>query len=434
MTEIEKFEREFDDWQPRNGNGTGPAARRRDAAIPVKDKIVSALGLGTIPPGQVFAADAIVQESNRLDALPADGELTLTEQAVRAKVMRRAERGLEKAVQGPFEQQIEGIKGDFAQINLVTELIDETGRLPLLGPNGELLTQEETRDAHDTQRDQVTGATGGGSQEHLIRRRGGKWKEIGMLLIDFPVFLLAMMGVLNVSPRRVSTGDGASLLLFGTAAVFALLGTLLYAVLMRTMGHRHRRFKNRDSAITATDPAVRRRLLIEQAATVSIAVAASLVMGIRIYIEGLEADAHLALVVVLAVLFAILIGVSGYINYMSEYENGSETTDRVQHLAAQLAGIEAALHTLRKQQAGLIEKVGIKLAALARAIDNAEERAVRTVTGSRADKAIAVARSYYGSRTPVPAPTFDHTTVELIKEQARQLADHHQILKTAKEN
>ena len=179
---------------------------------------------------------------------------------------------------------------------------------------------------------------------------------------------------------------------------------------------------------------MRRRILVEQIAAMTITIAAALVMVVRIVMDGAEADAPLALTIFLAVLFGVLIAVTGYINYMAEYEDGSEHTDRVQHLSAVIGNATATLESLRHQRALLMEEAGIKLADLARTIENAEEHARRTVTTSSTDKAIAVARSYYGSRIPVPAPTFPSSTLTLIKEQAGQLADHHALLETRQEN
>ncbi|KJF19400.1 hypothetical protein [Rhodococcus sp. AD45] len=420
MTGIEQFEVEFD-------NVRGSTPRNRDAKIPTTDKLISMIGLGPIPPTKVFAADAIVKENNRLDQSPADGELTLTEQAVRAGVLRRAGEALEKDLRGGIEQKVTSLKKLYARINLLTVSIGQAGNTPLVGPDGEQLTQEEAQDAHDTLRDQIGEETAAGSKKHLIRRRSSRAKEIGSALLDFPVFLLAMIGLLNVNLRLLVTFDVPTIIMFGTAVVFALLGTFLFAFLMRTMGHRHRRFKNADSAVEAP-PSVRHRILAEQIATITITVAAALVMVMRIYLDGTEAGAPAALTVVLAALFGVLIGVTGYINYMSEYENGSEQTDRVQHLSAQLAYITSTMHTLRQQRAVLIEEAGIQLADLARMLDQALAHATSTVTGSSTDKAIAVARSYYGSRISLPDPTFPDTTMDLIKKQMCELAGHHDFL------
>ena len=59
----------------------------------------------------------------------------------------------------------------------------------------------------------------------------------------------------------------------------------------------------------------------------------------------------MGLVLVLSVLFAILVGVGGYINYMSEYENGSESTDAIQHLSAGLSYRTGMLNSLNGEWA-----------------------------------------------------------------------------------
>ncbi|CAN5332845.1 hypothetical protein BH11ACT3_BH11ACT3_18700 [soil metagenome] len=251
MTDIENFERELESWQnPQRTalvtNGVSPAR------IPFVDKVTSVLGMGPVPATKVVKAISIVNESNRLHTAPERERLTLAEHATRAPVVRRALQGLEKAHIGKIAQQIGVLKGLHGRINLLSDLITAAEETPLVGPNGEQLSPEEAQSAHDTLRDKVTHATADGSKEHLFHRTRNKAKEIGVVLLDFPVFLLAMLGLLNVSLRLLFVGDGPTIVMFVTAAVFALLGTMLFAVLMRTMGRRHRRFKGADSAITAT--------------------------------------------------------------------------------------------------------------------------------------------------------------------------------------
>jgi hypothetical protein len=433
MTDIENFEREFNPMQDPQGV---PGRTNRSAGpsrIPWADRITSVIGMGPIPVTKVLRTNSIVNESNRLFSTTGDSDLTLAEQATRAPVIRRALHGLEKAYTGRIETQIAVLKGLYGRINLIGDQIAATEKAPMVGPTGEQLSPEEAQDAHDTIRDKVTRATAEGSKEHLIHRTRSKAKEIGILLLDYPVFLLAMMGLLNVSLRLLFVGDGPSIVMFITAGVFALLGTLLFAVLMRTMGRRHRRFKGVDSAISATG-VVRRRVMIEQIVTGIIAVATALVMATRIYSEGIEADAPLPLVVVLSVLFAMLIGASGYINYMSEYENGSESTDAIRHLSAGLFRRTGQLNSLRGEQSVLIEEAGIKLAVLCRTIAQEEEHAKKVVTSSSTDKAITLARSYTGSSTALPNPDLTSPSLTLIKKQAEELAEHHAALKPLAHN
>jgi hypothetical protein len=430
MTDIDNFERGLGLWQDPQGPPPLTGRRTEPARIPWADKVTSVLGMGPIPATKVVKATSIVNENNRLHTVPNKGDLTLAERTTRAPVIRRALTGLERAYTGNIDKQIAVLKGLHGRINLIGDMITVAEAAPVIGSNGEQLSPEEAKDAHDTLRDKVSRATIDGSKEHLIHRERRKAKEIGILLLDYPVFLLAMMGLLNVSLTLLFRGDGPTIIMFVTAAVFALLGTLLFAVLMRTMGRRHRRFKGPDSAISATG-VTRRRILIEQIVTVTITVAAAIVMGTRIYSEGILAEAPLPLVVILSVLFAILVGVSGYINYMSEYENGSEATDTIQHLSARLSSRTGRLNGLRGEQSVLIEEAGIKLAVLHRTIAREEERAQKTVTTSTADKAIIIARSYCGFITPLPAPDLASPTLALIKKQAEEVTEHHSKFKPA---
>ncbi|MDE8650049.1 hypothetical protein PXH69_34385 [Rhodococcus qingshengii] len=130
---------------------------------------------------------------------------------------------------------------------------------------------------------------------------------------------------------------------------------------------------------------------------------------------------------------AVLVGAAGYLTYMSEYENGSDMTDRVKHMAGQLGHRESTVQELRKQRALLVEEVGITLATLFRVLAELVEAAALEVTGSSADKAILAARSYYGSRIAVPAPLFESPTVTEIRRQTSELTDHHALLNQTQE-
>ena len=130
----------------------------------------------------------------------------------------------------------------------------------------------------------------------------------------------------------------------------------------------------------------------------------------------------------LAIFFALIIGGSGYVNYMSEYENGSETTEQLDAVTAQLTRRSADIENNRAERAELVEQAGLKLADLNRQITDATEHARLVVTRSSADKAITIARSYVGRQDPLPAPTFQVDSFALAVAQAGQLTEHHQLL------
>lgn len=261
MTEFDSLERQFQDYKV--------TTHREPGRIPTRDKITSALGLGPMHPLQIVKTDALVAEANRTPATDRRAGLTHAEQVVLAGPVRTAKAGLEKQVRGPIEKQIHGIKDLFARINIIDQQIDRAGQVRLVGPNGEQLAPEEAQDVHDTLRDRVVRETNEGSKKHHIRRegRGAKAKELLLLAIDLPIFIYAMCSLLNVSLRLVFTGDGPTLINFAVAAVFGLLGTVLFATLMRSMGRRHRRFKGHDSSLETDTRTSRIRLRTEQAAT-----------------------------------------------------------------------------------------------------------------------------------------------------------------------
>lgn len=403
-----------------------PVAVPARARVPGWDRVTSVLGLGPIPAGKVVSTSAIVAEAARLTAT--SDAVTPAERVTRAKVQRRAVRRLERTLSGPVEKKIRHLKSVFARINLLTAVIEELGRSSLVGPDGEQLTPEQAQRTHEALENVVAESVSDGSQQHLISRSGRKAKEIAMLAIDLPVFLLAMLGLLNVSLRKVFAGDTASVILVVTAVVFAVLGTVLLAVVMRTMGRRHRRFKDRSGSVHASG-SMRRTVIVEQVVLLLVLLAAATVMAVRLYVEGRAAEAPMALVFSLAAMFALLLGVSAYINYVSELQDGSDLTDRVRHLSGQILGREQNLRSLHDARALLVEEAGIVIAALQRLIDAAVEQSSQTVTMSTADRAITMARSYIGRTDPLPAPELRSPRIARIEEQASALSEHHEVVK-----
>ncbi|MBB6406193.1 hypothetical protein [Arthrobacter sp. AZCC_0090] len=396
----------------------------------MRDKVTSLFGLGPIAPLQIVKADAVVAEANRSMDSRVDGKLTHAEQVVLAGPVKRAKDALGTQVKGPIEKKIDSVKDLFARINIIDQQLDRVGEVRLVGPNGEQLTPEEAQDAHDTLRDQVVRETNEGSKKHHIRRegRGVAFKESLLLAIDLPIFVYAMCSLLNVNLRLVFSGDLPVLINFGVAVIFGLLGTILFAKLMRTMGRRHRRFKGADSSIESSTAASLRRLRCEQAVTLVVLVAVAFVMGSRVYSEGTGAGADTVLVLALSVMLALLVAVSGYINYQGEYENGSDETDRVAHHSGQLAGYTTYVEGLRKQRAVLLEAAGKACATLSRMIIKAKEQAIKTVETSTPYKTIAIARSYATVTNPIEIPEIVTEALEEAERQAADLASHQKTL------
>lgn len=424
MTDIESLEREFQGYQDEAQGAKGTVFR-----IPVKDKVTSAFGLGPIAPLQIVKAEAIVAEANRTG--PRDGaDLTHAENVVLAGPVKGAKKALDAQVKGPVENKIDSIKDLFARINLVDQQLDRADKVRLVGPNGEQLSPEEAQDAHDTLRDRVVRETNEGSKKHYIRREGRhtRLKEILLIAIDLPIFVYAMCSLLNVNLRLVVTGDTPSLMNFLVAFIFGLLGTVLYATLMRGTGRRHRRFKGTDSSITTDTATARLRLRSEQVIALCILIAVAFVMGSRVYTEGVHAGADTALIVPLAIMLALLVGYSGYINYQGEYENGSDEADRVGHLSAQLSSYTTHVEGLHKQRAVLLEAAGKACATLARMIVKAKEQATNTVTTSTPYKTVAIARSYAGINEPITIREFHSQALDEAEKQAAELAKHHETL------
>lgn len=427
MSNIENWERELRDLDSPSPD-QNPAPPRWK--FPLKDKVTSVLGLGPVSPLQIFKVDAMVSEANRLGGLPGRQDLTHAETVTLAGRVKRAKTFLDKTAKGPVENKIASIKEMFGNINVIDNRLARIEEIRLLGPNGEQLAPSEARDSHDILRERVVRETDQGSKKHHIRRggRGSKLKEILLVAIDLPVFVYAMFSLLNVDLRKVAAGDPLALVNGAVAFIFGLLGTVLFATIMRSMGHRHRRYKGADGSIETDTAAARKRLMVERIVALCIVVAVAFVMGARVFIEGAQAGAEMALVIPLSIMLGLLVGASGYINYQSEYENGSDETDRVSHLSAQLGAYTSLTESLHKERAVLLESAGKACATLIRMMIKAKEEARTMVASSTAANTVAIARSYANNTASVAIPEPKSDSFDNAERQANDLASHHRFL------
>ncbi|TNM37680.1 hypothetical protein FHP29_18015 [Nocardioides albidus] len=396
--------------------------------IPRRHTITSCLGLGPIPFNQVIAVHNLADEAVRFP-LPRDGAfLTYNEAAVRAKPEKAAQAQLNRQVTKEIEPEIKAIRPLMAEINVLSTQIEQVRTSPMRGAVGEKLTPEEAQTLHDALRAEISSDQRNGSKKHTLKTRN-KLKEIGLLLIDFPVFLYALLSLFNVNYRLIGSDTGTTIKA-SIAGIFAILGTLMLALVARGMGRRHRAFKG-DSSTIETDSKNRRRIRLEIAALVAVVTAAVVVMASRVIVDGLAAEVMPVLVYALAALFGFLLGFGAYLNYTAEYDNGSDQTDRVQHLSVQLRSREATIEGLNNARKLRIEETGIRIAKLNRLIEQTRTSAEHLVTGSRQDKAISLARSYHGltgSKARLPAPDLDYRRLDLAVAQARDLTDHQEYL------
>lgn len=398
------------------------------ARIPTRHTCTSMIGLGPIPASQIINVHNLVDEANR-SQVPRDGDhLTHNEDAVRSRAVKTAQRDLDRAVTKVIEPMIKAVKPLHAEINILDKQHGLFANSLMRGPNGEALTPDENRSAHDKLAEKITQDFNDNSKKHYAHAPS-KLKEIGLLLLDYPVFLYAMLSLLNVNVRLIGVETGVTVKA-AIAAVFALLGTGMLAVVARSTGRRHRDFKG-DSGTIETDPRNRRRTRLELGAFGVVVICAAAVMASRVIIDGLEAEVMPALMYTLAALFGLLVAFATYINYNAEYDNGSRDTDRLQHHSVQQRQRAAVLEDIEGARAVRIEEAGIRIAKLHRAIVKARTDAEHQVSRSRQDRALKLARSYHGltgSATNLPAPGLDFTRLELAAEQATQLADHQRML------
>lgn len=404
------------------------------AKVPFGHTMTSLLGLGPIPFTKIVATHAMVAEANR-DATrgsstQTDGVLSDQESAVRADIIKTSQRRLDKAVTGTIEPLIKQVKALHAEINIIDRMLLTHRDRPLVGPSGEHLTKAEAQHRHNELREQITSDTENGSTKHL-QTKHKRGRDIGMLLIDFPVFLYTMISLLNVDLLKVAQGNLAGIVPMVIAATFALLGTVLLAVTYRAMGRRHRAHKDHNRSVTANGTS-RRTVQIEMIALAAVAIAAAAVMAARVIVEGIEADASMPMVIAIAALFALLLMFSCYVNYRSEFDNGSTSTDQLIVLSNQTRGHDHHQADLTNARQAKVEQAGVNTATMLRAIVKAEADAVRTVTDSAHDKAIKIARSYHGQRggQQIPQPELNTDRLSLAKQQASELAAHQTYLQS----
>lgn len=397
------------------------------ARMPRWQKVTSALGLGPAPFTKVIAVFTLIEEGNRSRGSTESGALSLQEENVRRSAIRSGQKIIDKAVQGPIAKRVRILKAQQAEINMNDRARVAYKALPVLGPTGERLSEKKTRKAHNKLRTKVHKALVEGSKEHLLRAQSKK-KETALLLLDFPLFLWAMISALNVNVALVGHEVEPTLRMV-VAVIFSAMATLLLAVITRSMGARHRVFKNSDGTITA--PGSSRRIVILEVVALALTIASAVtVMGTRVYIEAAEAGVNGVLSVSLACLFGGLIAWSAYVNWLGSYLAGSTSTDDLQQYSYALRSRDHHRHNLTTERQLKVEQAGVVLAELQRIISDVRIAATKHVELSAADAAIRLARSYRSPdhRQPLPSPGLDDTALKLAKKQAKKLAAHHKFL------
>lgn len=398
-------------------------SRAGQAKVPGSATATSLLGLGPIPFSEVVDTHTMVAEANRME--PGTGALSQMESAVRAKAEKKAQRRLNRTVTGVIEPLIKTVKALHAEINLLDTARAQVKGADLVGIHGDRLAPEEATETHNQLRTLIENETHDGSHRHAIAPRHRVLNMV-LLALDFPVFLFAMFGLFNVNTRLLTTDPGTQLS-GAIAAMFALLGTMLLAVVMRRMGRRHRPYKTDRGSIDW--PKAPTSVKIELVGVITLTGLAAGVMAARVAVEGTQAQASPWLLIALCALFAALVCFSAWINYRSEFDHGSTATDEVTYLSNQIRGRQNQAQKLAATRSLKVEQAGVNTAKLNRAITAARSTAIRAVTDSPQDKAIRQARSWAGNPdVSLPAPRIDFARLDLAEKQARELTDHQAIL------
>lgn len=395
--------------------------------IPALRLLSSWFGLGPIPVTKVVATAAMIDEANRLATSREADALTDIEDTTRRGAEAKANRRVRSAVRTTIEPQIKTIKGLHAEINYRVHELETIGQRSYVGPNGETLTAEQAQELHDRHQRTIENAAGQGDVRH--RRVDERTKRMfrRILALDIPLIFYMLCRFFNVN-LMTFWATSAGWIRVATALVFSVFGTLLVAFAMKTLGRRHRPYRNAQGA-WSFPPGARLMLGVEISAAVLVMSALAGAMALRFVIDGRESDT--VLTVMLAALFALLTGATAYLAYMSEFADGSTATEALDVVAPQLHATRATIDALSNKLQAVTDETGRRLTALHRAIAVIESDAQAAVLSSKADKAIHYARSLHqqaGSGATLPEPRLDLRSLRLAEEQAAELDVQQRLL------
>lgn len=382
--------------------------------------ITSLLGFGPMPWTRVVTCLALVDEANRSKSAgrrpTPNRELSIMETKVRVAGEGRADRWVDRAYERRMEPLVKGIGNDRAERNYLERVKASTTDANVVGVRGESIPPDEAREQYSTELEEITDAESAGDLRHRRVEASTKKKLYIFLGLDFVLLLYLLTRLFNINPATaVATISGGIRL--AAAVVFAVLGTVLVAFGMKTLGRRHRDYRNSFGGL-AVPAGARLMIGLELGAAVLVAASICCAMAWRLVLDGRDSDSSF-LTAVLAILFGAVTLVAAYLAWVSEFSDGSRRTDVVDAFAGQFHARDAAVHALTDKQALLDESIARRREDLHRADTAIRVTATAMVAHSSRAQAILFARAWHQHADgQLPDPQLDFDRLDQALDQA----------------
>ena len=386
---------------------------------PFWQTLTSCLGLGPMPLTKVVTCHHFVDEASYLDADRAPAELSNGEEDARTRVEASADSWIEKKAKSAIEPEVAKIKGLHAEIGYLDYKITAVPQRRIVGPNGESLTADAAQTTHDSAVEKLQTDTNAGDVRNRRVDAGTKRKLTVFLGLDVVVLAFLLLRYFNVNFMNFWATPGG-IVKAASALIFGVFGTMLVAFGMKILGRRHRCYRNVKGGWSIPRGA---RIVLGIELSIGALVIAALAgaMAWRFVIDGPQDD--VVLTVLMAALFALVVGATAYLAYMTEFSDGSATTEVIDTLAGQLHGTDAVVDDLKNKRELDTVEAGRRLDALDRVIQSTRSTAIRQVKRSSTDRAIRFARSVHhrnGHDGALPEPRLNFSSLDLAAKQAAE--------------
>lgn len=356
--------------------------------IPKKEQRSSRAGRGPIPRKWLATVKALVSEQWRIgEKRPASRRSNL-ETTVAARGIVGAEEIRETGAKklGKIAEQFDKLRAELAVLK--AELI-HLPTLPVVGPNGELLTAVQAEARMDSVRAVVTKETNDGSLKH---RRVPRWLARlapFVVLLDGPVMLWFCSQIFNVNWAALAL----SVIPLVTSGVFAVLATVAIALALHKFGRDLKAYKDFQGHISLPKGQAKVLPLTFLGLSVTVTLGSGVVMAFRIIADSLSAGSGILGGAILGSFFAIIVIALNVVVFAVYYRDGSTQTDELDHHTKQLLPVRLAGQRLQKQIDQLTARQGLLRSAGVRIYDATLTKMSRPLAA--ANSLMLQARSYH---------------------------------------
>lgn len=396
--------------------------------IPRGALIASAVTGRPIPRRHIAHVSAMLGEQHSVNAFRDPLDFAAAEKITRSTVEKKANAAVTERVRVELEPIVTRVRTLVQERNTYQRERDRLDHDPLVGPHGESLNQVEARRRHDELAGRIQSDSDSESTVHRRFDPRSRTLVSRLVWLDLPIFVYFMMGALNIGITTFFYDVGGWIRMV-FAVAFGLFGTLAAARGLKILGARHRGFKNRHDQWSAPKGG-RTQLVLELGFVAAMIGGIAVLMAYRVSTDVLESEQPLVLALVVGVVLAIASALLNYVVYLSEFRDGSTTTEQVDALASSLDRIK------RDQQHndGLInitdEEIDKQITLGYRTGEWIRSEALAAVTGSRADTAIRYARSIHqgvGHSDRLPIPELDFSTLAVALHHLSTLEAAHLV-------